>query len=162
MSFKDRQVLPAYRSRQPTWLLLFAVLALSPSCLSFEWSRVSRYAPVPAELEASLEVGDSDLERCLARLGAPLWVLEQPVESKDGALLAWGWFESEDFGVRVSYAFDRFVSASFDYEQIDAEMQGIVAVFDESWRLIKLERGLLRDLASDLTQARPRAILPTD
>ncbi|MFT5690241.1 MAG: hypothetical protein ACI8PQ_003096, partial [Planctomycetota bacterium] len=45
------------------------------------------------------------------------------------------------------------------YKQSDAEMEGLVAIFDQDWRLVEVKRGLLRDLASEFTRARPRAVL---
>jgi hypothetical protein len=134
-------------------------VSLGSSCLNVDWTRNSRYHPVPEELEPELVVGESQLDDCLAQLGAPLWVLEHPIKGRDGALLAWGWYLSNDIGVNLSYAFDRYVSSSVDYKQSDADMEGLVAIFDQDWRLVEVKRGLLRDLASEFTRARPRAVL---
>lgn len=136
-------------------LALAACVLLTSGCLRIDWTRDSRYTPVLPERHANLTVGQSSAAECLATLGAPLWVLELPVDGRNGALFAWGWFESKDVGLQVSYAFDRFVSASVDYTQVSAEMEGLVAVFDAEWRLVEMERGRLRDLTSEERLARP-------
>ena len=135
-------------------LLAGAVALACSSCLRLDWRRVSRFEPLSETLDASLAVGVSDLDDCLDAFGAPLWVRELAGEER-AAALAWGWFESKTIGFRVSYAFDRFVTASLDYSDLDAEMEGVVAVFDADWRLVELERGLLMDLTSEERLARP-------
>jgi len=120
-----------------------------------QWSRVTRYEPLPPALDASLVPGRTELDACLATLGAPLWVFELPVEGSGGAMLAWGWYEQSDFGFRASYSFDRGVTASFDWQQVEAGMEGLVAVFDEDWTLVSLDRGLLRDLVTEDRRPRP-------
>ena len=134
---------------KPTALLTCCLVLFCTACIRVQWTRDSRFTPIPGTAEAGLVPGSSDLTQCLDALGAPLWVLEQSVEGKNGALLAWGWFEADDIGVRASYSFGRFASASFDYRQVDEGMRGLVAVFDENWVLVRLERGKLRDLTTE-------------
>ncbi len=140
-------------------LAVLLCVSLGSACINVDWTRNSRYHPVPETLEPELVVGESNLDDCLAQLGAPLWVLEHPIKGRDGALLAWGWYISSDLGMKVTYTFDRFVSSSVDYQRTDADMEGLVAIFDEEWNLVELKRGLLRDLASEFSRARPRAVL---
>ena len=134
------------------------LFALTSSCLRVQWERVSRFSPVEDTTVAELQVGTSTLHDCLERLGAPLWVREASAEGGNGAVCAWGWFEADDVGVRISYAFQRFVSASFDYRRINEGMEGLVGVFDPDWRLVTLERGLLRDLSRTVGPRRPQPV----
>jgi hypothetical protein len=116
----------------------------------FVWNRELRYEPLPAGALARLEPGRADLGACLAELGAPLWVREQPHEGRAGAMLAYGWFDERNRGLRVSIPVYRSFSASFDYNQIDQRMRGAVLFFDADWKLVAWREGLLRDLTQEL------------
>jgi hypothetical protein len=121
-------------------------------CVSVTWTRESRYDPVPGEAVAKLSAGESDLGTCLEALGAPLWVWEHPFnggDGRDGAALAYGWFDERDLGLSFSVPVSKEVSASFDFDKIDARMRGLVLFFDGDWKLTAWRSGLLRDLTRE-------------
>jgi hypothetical protein len=125
------------------------LLPLCAGCLSVTWERESRYSPATSGAIAHLEPGKSGLGECLADLGAPLWVWEHVEAGRPAAALAYGWFDERDFGVRVSVPVTENYSASFDYDQIDERMRGLVLFFDEHWVLTSWRTGLLRDLSRE-------------
>lgn len=127
--------------------LIVAVVCLSTGCLRLNWTRETRYEPVePAALQ-QLEQGGLDLERCLALLGAPLWVWED--RGGRGALLAYGWFKEKNVGFNVSAPVSDYYSATFEFDQMDTRMRGLVLFFDADWRLVSSRTGLLRDLTRE-------------
>ena len=136
------------------------LLPLCASCVSFTWERESRNSPISQASIARLESGRFGLDECLAELGAPLWVWEDVEDGRPAAALAYGWFDERDFGLRVSVPVTENTSASFDYDQIDSRMKGVVLFFDEDWRLTHLRKGLLRDLTRE--QRRRPASLEED
>ena len=136
------------------------LLALCASCVTFSWERESRHAPVPDVAIARLQAGRSDLDQCLAEFGAPLWVWEHVERGSPAAALAYGWFDERSLGMRVSVPVSEQFSASFDYDQIDQRMQGLVLFFDEHWKLASWRKGLLRDLTQEAR--RPPAALEED
>jgi hypothetical protein len=135
------------------------LLPLCAGCVSFAWERESRYAPVQHATLVRLEPGRT-LADCLAELGAPLWVWEHVEGEAQAAALAWGWFDERDLGIRVSVPVSEELSASFDYDQIDQRMQGLVLFFDQDWRLTRWRSGFLRDLTREAR--RPPAALEED
>jgi hypothetical protein len=130
--------------------LALALALLSSGCIRLEWNRDTRFAPVPPATLARLQPERSGLTECLAELGAPLWVAEHVHEGRAGAVLAFGWFDERDLGLRVSVPLYRSLSASFDYNQIDQRLRGAVFFFDADWRLLTWREGLLRDLTREL------------
>jgi len=136
------------------------LLPLCVGCVSLTWERESRHTPVSAASISRLESGRSDLGECLAELGAPLWVWEHVEGGRPAAALAYGWFDERDFGVRVSVPVSDNFSASFDYDQIDQRMKGLVLFFDEGWMLTAWRTGLLRDLTREVR--RPPAAVEED
>ena len=142
--------------------LLGALLAgpIAAGCVQLSWNRVTRHSPVPRDALARLSSDPghpSDLGECLAALGAPLWVWEHEIDGASGAVLAWGWFDERSLGFSASVPITRGVSASFDYDDADARMRGVVLFFDRDWRLVVLRTGLLRDLTGEVR--RPPAVL---
>ena len=135
-------------------------LALGPACVSVSWGRESRHDPVERGSLAELVAGQSDLTRCLELFGAPLWVWEHVEDGRQAAALAYGWADERDMGLRVSVPVTEYYSASFDYDQIDAHMKGMVLFFDDSWTLTSWRLGLLRDLT--LEARRPPAAIEED
>lgn len=136
------------------------LLALCASCATFSWERESRHAPASDAAIARLQAGRSGLGECLAEFGAPLWVWEHVEYGKPAAALAYGWFDERSLGVRVSVPVSEEFSASFDYDQIDQRMQGLVLFFDADWTLTSWRTGLLRDLTQEAR--RPPAALEED
>ena len=138
-------------------LAAFVTLATwSAGCVSGGWGRTMRYAPVDEGALGALEPGKTDLAQCLSAFGAPLWVWEQPAPGGDGAALAYGWYKERGFGVRVSVPFGEHYSGSFDYDQADRRMKGLVLFFDQDWKLLSWRTGLLRDLVD--AERRPTSI----
>jgi hypothetical protein len=132
-----------------SWLLALASAPLV-GCVQLAWERDLRFKPVADEALQRLEVGTTELDACLELFGAPLWVQEQPQTDGQGALLAYGWYASRNLGLRVSVPVSDYYSASFDYDQIDARMQGLVLFFGPDWKLAKWRTGLLRDLTREV------------
>jgi hypothetical protein len=121
---------------------LWIALVLT-SCVNVRWQREHQFeAPAPEVLAAITT--EAPLADCLARLGAPLLVWEEP----GGAALAWGWFEGRTWGGGVSVPVTSFYSASFNASDIDRNLQGLVLIFDHDWSVRIVRRGQLRELAS--------------
>jgi len=139
---------------------LVLALALGPACVSVSWQRESRHHPVPRAAVQRLVAGESDLGQCLELFGAPLWVWEHVEGGRQAAALAYGWSDERDFGLRVSVPVTENYSASFDYDQVDQRMKGLVLFFDEGWTLTSWRLGLLRDLTREAR--RPPAALEED
>ncbi len=140
------------RSRVPFALLLAGGLA---SCVRFEWTRYQVQEPIPVEESTALTPGVDTLESCIARLGAPLYVWEA---SASTYALAYGWDEGHDWGFNVSVPVGDTASASFDYGDMNLDLHGVVLVFDHGDRLVRSDRGYLRDLAPGLQRRRPSLI----
>ncbi len=138
-------------------LLLLTCVFLGTGCINVSWIRNSRFTPPADEGVAELQPDESELAHCLATLGAPLWVWEYRGE---GLALAYGWLETNGMRVNVSVPVSEFASASFDYSDVESEMQGLVLLLDENLVLRELRRGLLRDLTRGAGRVRPAA--PTD
>jgi len=135
-------------------LALLAAALLASACLQFRYQRFSRFEPVD-ELAAADLVPGTELADCLTTFGAPLWVWETLDERGCGAALAWGWYDSTDRGAQLSTPVSDRFSASFDWDDLDARMRGLVLFFDPEWKLTTRRLGLLRDLTADLRRRRP-------
>ena len=136
-------------------LAVLACLGALSSCISLNWSRDTRFEPPPRGALASLRPGESDLARCLAVLGAPLYVAEHRV---DGLALAYGWYESAAKGFGFSIPLARRTSASFDFDRIDADMKGCVLILDPDGKLTLVRKGRLRAITADLGRRRPASL----
>jgi hypothetical protein len=134
-----------------------ALLALCwlASCIQLGWERDSRFEPVADGVLQRLQPGTTELGECLQLFGAPLWVWEQADATGEGAVLAYGWSKARSLGLRFSVPVYENLAASFDYNQIDQRMRGLVLFFDPGWKLTGWRLGLLRDLSREL--ARPPA-----
>lgn len=132
-------------------LPLAAAALLVAGCVQLNWTRVSRDRPVTDV--ALLVVGETDLAHCLARYGAPLWVLE--TDDGRGAALAYGWTEETAWGLRFSIPLSDYASADFDYDLSEERTRGVVLFFDEAWTLKGWRQGLLEDLTAGLRRRRP-------
>lgn len=137
-------------------LVLLAVSAAG--CIRLAWERESRHAPLVPETLGRLEPGRVGLEECLAELGAPLWVWEHVEDGRASAVLAYGWYDQRDLGLRVSVPVYRALSASFEYDKVDQRMRGALFFFDQDWSLTARREGLLRDLTVELRQKRPQPV----
>jgi len=141
-------------------LASLALLCAATACVSVNWTRASRYAPVASESLARLEAGRTQLADCLADLGAPLWVWEHTEGGQDGAALAYGWYDEKDWGVNLRVPVSDNNSASFDYSSLDTRLHGLVLFFDDRWVLTSFRTGLLRDLTREAR--RPPSALEED
>ena len=130
------------------WRLLL-VLPLCAGCVSLNWQRESRNSPVPVEAMTRLEAGKTELGECLAAFGAPLWVWEHVEHGLPAAALAYGWFDERDLGFSVSLPLTDYYSPSYNYDQADQRMKGLVLFFDENWTLVSWRTGLLHDLTEE-------------
>jgi hypothetical protein len=141
------------------WRALVLV-PLCAGCASFSWQRESRNSPVPPQAIARLDAGKTELGECLAAFGAPLWVWEHVEYGRPAAALAYGWFDVKDFGFSVSVPVADNYSASYNYDQVDQRMRGLVLFFDEQWTLVSWRTGLLQDLTQEAR--RPPAFVEDD
>ena len=73
-------------------------------------------------------------------------------------MLAYGWFHERALGLGVSVPVSEYGSVSFDYDQLDQRMRGVVLFFDQDWKLTDWRDGLLIDLTSTLRRRRPSAL----
>lgn len=135
-------------------LLLLSLALLAASCVQLRWQRLNLNAPLDDNLLLQLQPDRSDLGDCLRALGAP----HQVWESRGGIVLAYGWLDQANWSVSVSYSFTRFVSASFNYGDIDRNLNGVVLLLDQDLRLRSIRRGYLADITADL-QPRPTAVI---
>lgn len=134
---------------------LWLALQLATGCVTFAWNRDQRYAPVPPAVLGHFVPGRTGLDECLAALGAPLWVWENAEDGRASQVLAYGWFDERDRGLRVSVPVYRELSVSYDYAQIDERMRGLVLFFDQDWKLTAWREGLLHDLTQELRRPPP-------
>ncbi len=120
---------------------LVALACLLGGCVSVSFDRSRGFEPVADAVLLELREGKADLAQCLRRLGAPVHVHELP---DGGMALAWAWLDSLGWGIQVSVAL-RGVNLSADYDAERRDFEGAVLFFDGEQRLVKVERGLLRD-----------------
>jgi hypothetical protein len=139
-------------------LALALVFGLATSgCLRASFERHYQLHPVAKEQVATLVPGETSLEECLAQLGAPLWVRERQTY---GTEIAYGWSKASDWGLSLSLPVTEHSSASFNYDEIDSKLRGVVLLFDEDWRLEVVRAGYLRELVAP--EVRPAYIDPDD
>lgn len=135
-----------------------AAALLGAGCVDVGWNRTVRFEPPPPGATARLHDGAEGLQECLDLLGAPLWVWDTPTGEGQGFALAYGWYEERGWSVAVSYPVADYVNASFDYDQADERMRGIVLFFDDDARLVSWRMGLLRDLTRERERRRPTPV----
>jgi hypothetical protein len=129
------------------------------SCVSFNWSRHRMYRPLPKNAIVGLEPGSTKLDACIERLGAPLYVWEYKIE---GAALAWGKGDAQSKRVAVSIPI-KSASPTVSYGDIDANVRGVVLLFDKDLVLEQVKQGYLRAIARGIaqpTRAAPAATPP--
>jgi len=124
--------------------ILVGAALLGTSCIRLRWSQAQRFVPIPEEASERLVAGTDDLEACLSRFGAPLYVWERP---NGHFAIAYGWAADETIGVRVSVPLQRAVSPSFDYNDIQDVLYGLVLFFGNDGTLQLARRGFLREIA---------------
>jgi len=137
-------------------LSLLALCGGLASCVRLQWTRVEVHEPIPEALYDDLAPGVDTLGSCLERLGAPLYAWEV---SSTSFALAYGWNDGRDWGFNVSVPVYRAASGSFEYGSADLDLHGLVLVFDEEGRLLRTERGYLREIAPELAERRRPSLI---
>lgn len=121
------------------WSILGA--ALLSGCVTVRFDRRRAFEPVSGETLAKLRAGQSDLTACLAALGAPNQVYQQP----DGRIaMAWAWLDHFGWGLNASVSL-RGLSVSADTDVDKRNIEAAVLFFDQDLRLLSVERGMLHD-----------------
>lgn len=142
-------------SRVSIALGALALALCCESCVRVSWSRVDVCRSIAPDLHAEMAPHATTLAQCLDELGAPLFVWEV---SDDEYGLAYGWDHHVGWGVNVSVPLTQEISGSFDYEDLDSELNGVVFIFDRDDRLQRKRSGFLRDLVGDNARRRPALI----
>ena len=132
---------------------VLAVLALAcTSCINVNYTRTRTNAPVPDEAFAALRPGATSFAQALDRLGAPTIVW--PSEDGD-VVLAYAWRDVNDWGISLSWSFERMISAELEWDSTHEEVSAIVLQFDPQLRLTSVKKGLLRALTPDVAAGHP-------
>lgn len=141
-------------------VLLVLLCLLLTGCVRFNWERELRFEPPPPGTIETLRTGQTDLQQTLDKFGAPLSVWEYPSPNGEGAVLAYGWYEFQDKGFRISTpeVFGRGTSPSFSYARLDSRTRGLVLFYDKDWKLVSWRTGLLQDITAGLGKRRPAYI----
>ncbi len=132
--------------------VVLILLLVLPSCVRFQYTRGNINEPIEDHQVDALQPGTSHLGDCLQSLGAPDKVWEY---ADGGVALAYGWLEESGWGLNVSWAFELFVSISFDYSAAAQHMQGVVLLLDKELALQHIRRGFLSEITADLKRRRP-------
>lgn len=138
-------------------LVLTALLVslLASSCLSGDYERFDAEMPPQEAALERLLIGESDLTKCLAELGAPLQVFELG----GGAVLAWGARRDVGWNVSASVPMGDSKSGTIRFSQEHQGYQGVVLFFDDQLVLERIKRGWLAEI---LPNAQPRPQLIED
>lgn len=132
---------------------VLAVLALAcASCINVNYTRTRTNGPVADEVFAALQPGATSFEAALDRLGAPTIVW--PSESGD-VVLAYAWRDLTDWGISLSWSFERMVSAELEWDSTHEEVPAVVLQFDRELRLTSVKKGLLRALTPEVAAGDP-------
>lgn len=142
-----------FRLLTPATSLAATLLALTCfGCVSGDWVRESADAPLSLASLSEVEVHSSSLQNVLDLFGAPLSVWEN---DNTAVAVAYGWYESNAYAVKVSYQIIKGSSADIDYDQSDAQMNGVVFIFDETLTLRSWRAGRLADILGESARVRP-------
>jgi len=137
----------------PATRLAATLLALSCfGCVSGNWVRESADQPLSLASLSEVEIHSSSLQEVLDLFGAPLSVWEN---DHTAVAVAYGWFESNAYAVKVSYQVAKGNSADFDYDRSSAKMNGVVFIFDENLTLRSWRAGRLADILGESARVRP-------
>ena len=90
-----------------------------------------------------LQPQQTDVDQCLAVLGAPLLVQRGPGASTE---LLWAHTDRGGWGFSISLNIFRFANPSFSYQGTDGAAEALRLRFDEGWRLIQKSEGSLAAL----------------
>lgn len=151
-----RATRPAAR-RILTALQALAVAGLVSGCLSVRWTRIETNRPIAEEHYAGLGAGHATLDDALDALGAPLFVRELP---HNGVLCAWGWEHGRNFGLTLEVPVSSDLGLSFDYDDRNNNLTGVVLMFDGDLVLTGIQRGRLALLLDAMPP--PRLVRPEE
>jgi len=132
--------------------LAAACALLGAGCVSVTWRAEQRLSPPSAAVVEGFAPGTTTLGECLDRLGAPVAVWEYKGE---GVALAYGSARARTLGFNASIPVTRGASASFDYDDVAANLRGYVLLFDAGWKLESVRAGYLREIGRALGRRRP-------
>lgn len=127
---------------------------LLASCVTLRFDRRRGFEPVANDVLDDLRARHADLTTCLATLGAPNLVYEQPA---DGFAIAYAWLDQFGWGLNASASL-RGVSISADVGGDLRKLEGAVLFFDRDLRLTEVDRGLLRDFLVQPRRRQPAAV----
>ena len=114
------------------------------SCIGVSWRRRTFDVPIADASLAALAPGVSTLGECLDALGAPLYVWEY---KGDGVALGYGWLKRSEVGVSASVPVAERFNASFSFDEIRSQLDGVVLFFGPELKLELVRRGYLREIA---------------
>jgi hypothetical protein len=134
--------------------LVLASLPLCTGCVTLAWERDARYRePAPAAT-TQISIGESTLEDCLGRLGAPLLAEEYG----KGMALYWGWTHERNWGISVRIPLPNNASTSVRYSDVNLDLNGLLLAFDENLRVELFQFGRLQDLLGAVERQRPQLL----
>jgi len=128
-------------------LLAACAAATAAGCVQVVYHRRNVEDPVLSGDLAALKPGSDDLGSCLSRLGAPYFVWEYRI---DGMALGWVTEDTGGWSVQFSWSFERYFNAGMSVDLAGSDLPGVVLWFDGELRLLKWQRGRMRDLVSGL------------
>lgn len=135
------------------WPIAIAIAAVAwTSCVNVNYTRSRSNEPVPDAAFEAMRPGETTFAQVLEQLGAPAIVW--PSLNGD-VVLAYAWLDSSDWGISLSWNFERFVSARFEWDSSHEEIPAVVLQFDRDLELQSVKKGLLRELAPEVAAGDP-------
>ena len=131
--------------------LALALAWLCSGCLQGDLNRDRVLQPLADHDVAGLRPLADDLTVVLERLGAPLFVRELG----DGVALAYGWLDTTNWNLEAQVPVGDAGSMQFTYNSTNEALPGVVVFLDGDLRVVRVERGLLRNLV-------PAEVTPRD
>ncbi len=128
------------------------LLAL-PSCVSFNYSRLSLNEPRPIIVAQELADKSAELQVCLDALGAPLEIWE----TADGFAATYGWIDQAGWSFTASISV-RAVPVRFNYVSESRDLFGIVLLFSDDAKLRLARSGYLSEITADLRRRPPQPV----
>ena len=129
-------------------------LMLGMGCASFTYERRKVFVPVAPSAVESLQLGKTDLEEVLARLGAPIYVWEGGLGE---IVLAYGAERESGWSFRIWLPVFKQLTQPLRYDDAATKLEGYVMVFDTNLKLKFLHSGLLRNFRV-ITARRPERV----
>jgi hypothetical protein len=129
---------------QPAKGLAVAICLACSSCVRVQWNRAMFCRGIDSNELTVLRAGESQLNDCLELFGSPLYVWQA---GADQYAVAYGWDMDKGWGINVSIPVTQEFSASFDYDDLDRRLYGIVMTFDANDQLQYQRQGFLSEIA---------------